>query len=162
MSRLSTLLVAGVMLLGAGCSQREASNDQSETVADAAPSATATAPVADVRQLAECAAKMEAISRLYRAIASQSSGDEATQMNFMADQRGRAGFDLRMRAEDSERASPGTSGTAPGSAGSQVPRIISETEAALEAQRGRVPFDEFAIWLGREADGCAPFVSPGT
>lgn len=161
MSRLSTLLVAGVMLLGAGCSQREASNDQSEA-ADAAPSATATAPVADVRQLAECAAKMDAISRLYRAIATQSSGDEAAQMNAIADQRSRAGFDLRMRAEDSERASAGPSVPAPGPAESQVPRIISETEAELEAQRGRVPFDEFAIWLGREADGCAPFVSPGT
>lgn len=162
MSRLSILLVTGVMLLGAGCSQREASNDQGEAFADAAPSATATAPVADFRQLAECAAKMDAISRLYRAIASQSSGDEASQMNAMADQRSRAGFDFRMRAEDSERAPQGSSGPAQGGEGSQVSRIVSETEAALEAQRARVPFEEFAIWLGREADGCAPLVSPGT
>ena len=93
-------------------------------------------------------AKVGAVSRLYRAVASQSSGDEAAEMNGRADQRDRAASDLRMRAEDAERAA-----SSPGSAG--VAQVIRETEAALEDERRLRPFEDFAIWLGRESDRCA-------
>jgi hypothetical protein len=155
MSRVPSIFIAGSLIL-VGCSESQSGNTMANAAGAAAPGAAAPAPPADFRRLAECAAKMEAVGRLYSAVASQSSGAEAEQMRARASERSRAGFNLRMRAEDSERAA--ASAGAP--AGSQVPRIITETEAALEAERARQPFGDFAIWLGREADQCAPLVAP--
>jgi hypothetical protein len=153
-----TLLLACSLILGTACSQRSESNSQATAGGNAAAPKAAPAAAPDFRELAACAAKMEAVGRLYRAIASQSSGEQAAQMNSRASQRGRAGFELRIKAEQSERAADASSG--PGK--SQVPTIIRETEATLEAERSRQPFEDFAIWLGREADRCAPLVPAGT
>ena len=159
MSRSLLLIASGLTAFTVGCSNSEPRNSEADTASAATPAtstapATATpAPAADFRQLAECAAKVEAVSRLYRAVASQSSGAQASEMNDRASQRSVAAYDLRVKAEELE-------GAAPGSAGAQVPQIISETETELENERSRRPFDEFAIWIGQESDRCSTLLPP--
>lgn len=160
--RVPSLLIVSGLVLSAGCSEPQSSREEANATADAAPATAAPASAPDFRQLAECSAKLDAVSRFYRAVASQSSGDEAAEMSATADQRSRGAFELRMRAEDRERTASASSQPGAGSAGSQVPTIIEETEAALEAERARQPFEDFAVWLGREADRCAPLVPAGT
>lgn len=155
MSRSFLLIAASLVVLAAGCSNEQTSNGLTDVASDASPAPTAQAPAADFRQLAECVAKLGAVSRLYRAVASQSSGDQAAEMSGRADQRDRAASDMRMRAEEAERAA-----SSPGSAG--VAQVIRETEAALEDERRQRPFEDFAVWLGRESDRCATLVAgPG-
>ena len=160
MSRSFLLLASGLAVLAA-CSNDQPGNAAADTAEAPAPansttsSAPAPVPAADFRQLAECVAKVEAVSRLYRAVASQSSGAEAAEMNNRASQRSLAAFDLRTKAEEME-------GVAPGSADAQVPKIISETETELENERSSRPFDEFAIWIGQESDRCATLLPTRT
>lgn len=159
MSRSLLLIASGLVALTVGCSNSESTNSEADTASSAtsgtstAPATVAPTPTADFRQLAECVAKVEAVSRLYRAVASQSSGAQAAEMYERASQQSLAAFDLRTKAEEME-------GVAVGSADAQVPTIIRETETELENVRSRRPFDEFAIWIGQESDRCATLRPP--
>jgi len=145
------------LALIAGCSgqpQNNAVNGQDATSPSNAATALPAAPArptgeAGFRQLAECAATMEAMSRLYTAIASREQGARADEMRRTASARGLAAFDFETSAS--------TLGTSLGKTQADVERIKRERHAQLEQERARQPdFGEFAVWLGREADHCPP------
>lgn len=101
------------------------------------------------RQLAECAATMEAMSRLYTAIASREQGARADEMRRTASARGLAAFDFETSAS--------SLGASLGKTQADIERIKRDRHAQLEQERARQPdFAEFAVWLGREADHCPP------
>lgn len=125
-------------------------NDVGATAsAPAAPAApAASSGAADVRQLAECAATMDALGRLYDAIASGEQGARRDELSRTAVARRSAAFGFEMEA----------SGAAMRSGGAQadVERIKRDRNAQLEQERARqADFGEFAVWLGREGDRCA-------
>lgn len=101
----------------------------------------------DYHSAAQCSAKMEAVSALYAAIASSSSGDTATQMRETADLRATAARVLKAKAEEYA-----------GDASGEVATIIAETREMIEANQESMAFEDFASWVGKEADGCAPMV----
>jgi hypothetical protein len=145
------------LALIAGCSgqsQNSAGNGQNGTAtsnaATALPAASAP-PTGETgfRQLAECAATMEAVSRLYNAIASREQGARADEMRRTASARGLAAFDFETSAS--------SLGVPLGKTQADIDRIKRERHAQLEQERARQPdFGEFAVWLGREADRCPP------
>jgi hypothetical protein len=145
------------LALIAGCSgqpQDNAGNGQNGATTSNAATALPAAPArptgeAGFRQLAECAATMEAMSRLYTAIASREQGGRAEEMRRTASARGLAAFDFETSAS--------SLGTSLGRTQADVDRIKQERHAGLERERARQPdFGEFAVWLGREADHCPP------
>ena len=150
-SRLWPALV--LLALPPGCSQpsgdtANSTNTQSNA---AAPASTAQpAAAADWRQLAECSSKLEAVARLFSAIASQGSDAQSQEMLTRSLDRQSAAMRFQQRANQLAQS------TADGGANPEVERIRTETAARLEAERARQPFEDFAVWLGREADGCAP------
>lgn len=145
------------LALIAGCSgqpQSSAGNGQNgmatSNTAAALPPATA-APTGETgfRQLAECAATMEAVGRLYNAIASREQGARGDEMRRTASARSLAAFDFESSAS--------TLGVSLGKTQADVERIKRERHTQLEQERARQPdFGEFAVWLGREADRCPP------
>ena len=145
------------LVLIAGCSgqpQNSAVSGQNGTAASNAATALPAAPAAPTgeagfRQLAECAATMEAMSRLYSAIASREQGARADEMRRTASARGLAAFDFETSAS--------SLGASLGKTPADIERIKRERHAQLEQERARQPdFGEFAVWLGREADHCPP------
>jgi hypothetical protein len=147
---------SGLALI-AGCSgqpQNSAGTGQNDMAAGNAAttqSAASAAPAGEAgfRQLAECAAMMEAVSRLYNAIASREQGARAEEMRRTASARGLAAFDFETSAS--------SLGASLGKTQADIERIKRERHARLEQERARQPdFGEFAIWLGREADRCPP------
>ena len=147
------------LILCAACSGQTQNNMANGPGAPPANDAVATAPApaataapsgeAGFRQLAECAATMEAMSRLYDAIASREQGARADEMRRTGSARRIAAFDFQMSAS--------TLGTRLGKTEADIERIKRERHAQLEQERARQPdFGEFAVWLGREADRCPP------
>ena len=151
------VLAACGLVLCAACSGETQNNMASGPSAPPANEAVATAPAATAapsgeagfRQLAECAATMEAMSRLYTAIASREQGARGEDMRRTASARGLAALDFEMSAS--------SLGSSLGKTPADVERIKRERHAQLERERARQPdFGEFAVWLGREADHCPP------
>ena len=145
------------LALIAGCSgqpQDNAGNGQNGATASNAATALPAAPARPTgetgfRQLAECAATMEAMSRLYTAIASREQGARGEDMRRTASARGLAALDFEMSAS--------SLGSSLGKTPADVERIKRERHAQMEQERARQPdFGEFAVWLGREADRCPP------
>jgi hypothetical protein len=142
------------LALIAGCSgqsQNSAGSAQNGTAASNVAAALPTPPAGEAgfRQLAECAATMEAMSRLYNAIASREQGARADEMRRTASARGLAAFDFETSAS--------SLGASLGKTPADIERIKRERHAQLEQERARQPdFGEFAVWLGREADHCPP------
>jgi hypothetical protein len=145
------------LALIAGCSgqpQSNAVNGQDGTSSSNAATAMPAAPArptgeAGFRQLAECAATMEAMSRLYNAIASREQGARADDMRRTATARSVTAFNLELNASNL--------GASLGRTQADLERIKRERHAQLEQERARQPdFGEFAVWLGREADHCPP------
>jgi len=145
------------LALIAGCSgqpQNSAGSGQNGTAASNSATALPAASArptgeAGFRQLAECAATMEATSRLYNAIASREQGARADEMRRTASARGLAAFDFETGAS--------SLGVSLGKTQADIERIKRERHARLEQERARQPdFGEFAVWLGREADRCPP------
>jgi hypothetical protein len=100
----------------------------------------------DYRALAECSARMDAVSALYGAIAEAPSGDSAGEMRNTAELRAAAAQVLKAEAEK-------VSGDA-----AAVETVIAETKASIDAEQEKQEFQQFGAWLGKEADGCAPLV----
>lgn len=145
----NSLLIAAASLLAActGGETEPANGSANEAAAAAAAPALPTGEEG-VRRYAECASTLNAVSNLYNAIASQSSGAEQEEMLQSASARGIAALEFEMRATQLLR-------DVPNAPVDQVSRVMAERRDALERERERQPFEDFAIWLGREADQCA-------
>ena len=172
--RIRFLCLIGAAALAAGCSQQgtntAASNGPAanewaapEPANTAAPATTngttAAAGQDDYRRMAECASRLEAVARMYSAMAQGMTGGRAIELITMSSERRSAAIMLNFRAESAELIQNPNAVSQP-QAEREVPRIRRETDAAIEAERRRRPFEDFAIWVGREADGCAALARP--
>ena len=101
----------------------------------------------DYRALAECSARMDAVSNLYAAIADTSSGDSSNELRSTGELRAAAARVLKAEAEKLA-----------GAASAEVETIITETHASIAAEKETKPFEDFGVWLGSQADLCAPLV----
>ena len=155
-------LFCSLLLLAStsACSESETPDSSAnETSANqAAPAANATQTAsADWRQMAECSSRMSAMARMWGAVSTTKSGEEASRFLQMEVDRQAAANRLSSEARRLEmEAAP--AGTLFDPEQGEVTRIMRETDAAIEQERARQPFEEFATWLGREADRCAPLV----
>jgi hypothetical protein len=103
---------------------------------------------AGFRQLAECAATVEATARLYAVLATGETGSRKGELERTAAARRSSAMVLELDAR--------MAGQALGHSIEDVTRIKAERHARLEQERERLAdFGEFAIWLGRETDRCA-------
>ena len=162
--RTHLLLVAGLAALIAGCSDRPAGNASTNSAANASAAApenaagpapangSASAGAPEYRRLAECASKFEAVARMYDAMADTVGGAQAIDLVARAGERRTAAISLNARAESAAIMANAPEG--------EVARIRRETDASIEAERARQPFEAFALWVGREADACAPLARP--
>ena len=116
-------------------------NDVAATPAPAAPTGEA-----GMRQLAECSATFEAISRLFRAVANTSTVTEAESALALATERAGSASLAELRAREIA--------TQLGRPAEEVDRLKRERHAAMERERAGQDFGDFAIWLGRESDRC--------
>ena len=121
---------------------------------------TAAAP-ADWRRLAECSSRVGAVARFYGAVSTSKTGADGARYLDMQFERERAAQRMQSEAERLEMESASDPLTF-NPASSEVRRIRRDTDAAIERERERLPFEEFAVWLGRESDRCASLVQPGS
>jgi hypothetical protein len=93
---------------------------------------------------ADCSAKLKSVSKLYGALAKQSSGTDAEDFAKRASQRENAAVAF---AEITERVA-GTIGKTP----EQAAEAIRDADAAVQAEFEKRPFEDFATWVGNEVD----------
>ena len=132
------------------CSEGTAPAAENQTASSESAAAPPAEPTGEegVRRYAECASTLDAVANLYSAIASQSSGADAEEMSRTASARSSAAREFDARAIDLASALP----NAPPNL---VGQLMSARNEQLEQERQRQPFEDFAVWLGREADQCA-------
>lgn len=164
--RSSILLVVTLLVLTPACSQPagngEANDQASRGEADAPNNGTAIVQAADWRRIAECSSKMDAVARVYNAASVKSSGDEGKKLFDMAAQREKDAFRFKSEAQRLEMESTPDAALVLNPTDSEVEKIRRKTETAIESERGRQPFEDFVIWVGREADRCAAVMPPAS
>ena len=138
----------GLIAILAGCS--DTAESDANAAANAASAAEAGESSADLEERltrsVDCTARMEAVSNMYRAIASQSQDEEQREMIARAEERAEdAAAFRRQSASLAERA---------GVSSGEVERRVIASARALNAQSDTMPFEQFAAMLGREADRC--------
>ena len=128
------VLIGFGLALSAGCSGQSpnnASNSQTAMQGNDAGAVAAAPPrpsgEVGFRQLAECAATMEALSRLYNVLASNEPGPRGEEMRRTASARSLAALDFEMAAS--------TIGTGLGRTQADIDRIKRERHAAMEQER---------------------------
>ena len=126
------VLIFGLAALSA-CSGADSGGDSGDAAAGG-----------DFRALAECSARMDAVSNLYAAIADTTGNSEMTST---AELRAAAARVLKAEAEK-----------VAGDASAEVEKIIGETKAAIDAEQQKREFEDFGAWVGQQADGCASIV----
>ena len=168
--RIRFLCLIGAAALVTGCSQQSMDNVTSNGPASnesAAPEpANAAAPAAgntaasggdELRTLAECSSTLEAVARLYQAMSSSAGASEAMNLIATGSERTTAALTLELRADTIER-QRNPNAIMLRREDTEVAHIRTARAAAIEAERARQPFEQFAIWLGRESDRCMPLV----
>jgi len=95
-----------------------------------------------------CQASFDAVARLYNVLSGQSNGSEREEMVATATQRAAAAEAYRGIA----RSVGGHIGHAP----EQIDAAIKAAAAAVDAEFQKRPFEDFATWVGQEADRCPP------
>ncbi len=154
------LMATGLVLI-LGCSAEQSAtedglaNQAVENGSTAAASA-ASLPTGEegLRRYAECASTFEALSALFGAIASQSEGEQKTEMQQTATARGSAAAAYEQQAIQIASTLPGRSAT-------DVKRIKDERQAQIKQQEESQEFSEFGVGLGREGDTCTK-IMPST
>lgn len=152
----TTMVTAALV---AACSDAEA--PAGNGTASAAPVA-APAPAAPglstgeegVRRYAECAHTLNALANLYSAIASSSTGAEQERMLQAASSESLAALEFERRATE---LTSGVPNLPPG----HVQSLMDGRRDRLQEEQDRQPFEDFAVWLAREADQCATIAPPG-
>ncbi len=96
-------------------------------------------------QAVRCAAMLEATGALYATLAEE-IGDSATAQRAAS----RASAGAAFRAEAINLGAPLAQGR------NDTERAIAAVTTEIQQQQNRQPFEDFAVWLGREADRCPP------
>jgi len=133
-----------ILALVAACSQPA----EDEAAAAASEGTAALSGEAGFATAANCYAQLGAVSRLFSAIAEQSSGaerqdlaDRAVSREFAANQyqllANRLAGEIGQSAEVTDQA-------------------FKQAEAAVEREFNAREFEDFAVWVGEQADQCPP------
>lgn len=152
--RIQTLVFA-CLLAASGCGQPGAPDGNAAADAPANAGAgmmTASAPAlsgeSGFAHAAACYARLAAVSRLFSVIAEDSIGAERADMAARASS--------RLAASGRYRSIASELGSGLGRSASDIERALRTADGEVERQHASMPFEEFMIWLGREADGCPP------
>lgn len=142
--RHAILATAPLMLLVAACGGTADDDASSEATADAPAAASEESFTAAV----DCHAKLVAVARLWNTLADGSTGTEQQEMRDTASARDAAAVLYRSRAD--------TMGTELGKTPEQVEEAVAAATTAVDGEFAAREFEDFAVWLGAEADKCPP------
>lgn len=126
----------------AGCSA------SSEEKAKKAEAASAEIDAAGYEIAVRCQASFDAVARLYKVLSEQSSGSEREEMAATATQ--------RAAAAEAYRGIARSVGGHIGHPADQIDTAIKGAATAVDAEFQKRPFEDFATWVGQEADRCPP------
>ena len=140
------LAAAPFMLLVAGCG--DAAEDETATEAASEATDTAGASESGFTAAVDCHAKLVAVARLWNTLADNSTGAEQQEMRDTASSRDAAAVLYRSQAD--------TMATELGKTPEQVEEAVTAATAAVDAEFEARAFEDFAVWLGGEADKCPP------
>lgn len=138
----SAMTMMALALCAAGCSGSD------EDKARKAETARADIDAAGYDLAIRCQASFDAVARLYHVLSGQSSGSEREEMEATATQRAASAEAYRGIA----RKVGGQVGHSPG----QIDMAIKAAAGAVDAEFRKRPFEDFATWVGQEADRCPP------
>lgn len=138
----SVMTMMALAFCVAGCS---GSADDKAKKADAA---SAEIDAAGYGIAVRCQASFDAVARLYNVLSGQSSGSEREEMAATATRRAAAAEAYRGIA----RSVGGHIGHSP----EAIDAAIKAAAAAVDAEFRKRPFEDFATWVGEEADRCPP------
>ena len=138
------LAAAPLALLAVGCSGSGGEEDA------ATEEVTETAAVSEegFQAAVDCHAKLVAVARLWNTLADNSSGSEQQEMRDTATARDAAATLYRSQAD--------TMATSLGKTSDQVEEAVATATAAVDSEFENREFEDFAVWLGGEADKCPP------
>ncbi len=149
-----TLAFACLLAAATGCGQPATPDGNAAAVAGnqvpgtMSASAPALSGETGFARAAACYARLSAVSRLFSVIAEDSTGADRD------DLMGRASS--RLAASGRYRSIASELGAGLGRSASDIEAALRAADDEVERQRTGMPFDEFMIWVGREADGCPP------
>jgi len=142
--RYTLLAAALLMLLVAGCGDTAENEAATEEATETAAAATEEGFTASV----DCHAKLVAVARLWNTLADNSEGAEQQEMRDTATARDAAATLYRTQAD--------TMGTELGKTPEDVEAAVTAATAAVDSEFEAREFEDFAVWLGAEADKCPP------
>jgi hypothetical protein len=132
------------------CAWPAADGEGVASEADRVAAASRTSPVLTGAEgfatAASCYARLRAMSRLYSAIAQQSSGEERRDMADLA-------FERELASSEYQLAANRLAGEI-GRSVEEAGQAYRGAEAAVEREQAVRPFDDFMIWLAGESDRC--------
>ena len=138
----SVMTMMALALCVAGCSG-SAGED-----AEKAKVAPAEADAAGYEIAVRCQASFDAVARLYKVLSEQSGGSERAEMATTATQ--------RAAAAEAYRGIARSVGAHIGHSPEQIDMAIKGAATAVDAEFQTRPFEDFATWVGQEADRCPP------
>lgn len=133
------MTMALLALCGTGCSG---------PAGDAAEATSAKIDAAGYEIAVRCQANFDAVARLYKILSEQSTESEPGEMATLATQRGVAAEAYRTIAR--------SVGAKMGRSGEEIDTALKGATAAVDAEFKKRPFEDFATWVGGEADRCPP------
>lgn len=139
-------LAALFVLCAAACSGP--AGDEGAAAAKDAEAAAAETNKAGYEIAVRCQASLDAVSRLYSALSNQSEGAEREEMGALAVERELAATNYRDIAQ--------RVGAHIGHSKADIGKMIKAAHAAVQAEYDKRPFEDFAVWVGEEADRCPP------
>lgn len=95
-----------------------------------------------------CQASFDAVARLYNVLSGQSGGSDREEMAATAKQRAAAAEAYRGIARNV--------GAHIGHSPEAIDTAIKDAATAVDAEFQKRPFEDFATWVGQEADRCPP------
>ncbi|MGN6691839.1 MAG: hypothetical protein ACTHJU_12925 [Sphingopyxis sp.] len=138
----SSLTVMALAFCAASCS------GPAEDQAEKAEGASAEIDAAGYEIAVRCQASFDAVARLYNVLAGQSSGSEQAEMVATAKQ--------RAAAAEAYRGIARSVGAHIGHSSEAIDTAIKGAATAVDAEFQKRPFEDFATWVGQEADRCPP------
>ena len=140
---MKTGMIMALLALGvAGCAE------PAEEKAAKAEAASAEIDAAGYDIAVRCQASFDAVARLYKILSEQATGSDREEMATTATQ--------RSAAAEAYRGIARSVGAKMGRPGADIDAAIKSATAAVDAEFEKRPFEDFASWVGQEADRCPP------
>jgi len=150
--KLRIFTAAPIVALMAACSPSagdEANAGEAEDAALAAPAAaSALSGEAGFTTAANCYVQLGAVSRLFSALAEQSEGAERQEMADLAIARELAADQYQLMANRLAEEI--------GQSAEVTNQAFNQAQAAVDREFGAREFQDFAVWVGEQADQCPP------